>query len=63
MRKKILIAMVAIFSIGLVAHASQTLWIHCVGDYYVPVCTVDAEYFDSEADYHGYIKDLMELMC
>ena len=63
MKKKFLVAIVALFSVSFLVNASQTLWIHCIGDRYVPVCTVDADYFDRESDYQAYITDLMETMC
>ena len=62
MKKKFLILAFGIFTISNLANASQTFWLDCI-DHDVPVCTVDEDYFDNEADYKSYIRELMEIYC
>ena len=62
MKKKFLILAFGLFTISNLANASQTVWLDCI-DHDVPVCTVDEDYFDNEADYKSYIRELMEIYC
>lgn len=67
MKNKLFIAIFALFSISLVAEASQIIYLACPGGpdgtYEVPVCTVDQDYFQDREEYENYIIELLDVYC
>lgn len=62
MKKKIVLFVIATFSLGFIGYANQTVWLDCIG-HDVPVNTVDRDYFENDDDYYSFIIDLMEIYC
>ena len=66
MKKKVLISIIAFFSIVFLAKADNvTMWLECEGTGEgVGVNTVDVEYFDDNQDeYEEYLEELTEALC
>lgn len=65
MKKKVLISIIAFFSIAFLAKADNvSMWLECEGTGEgVGVTTVGEEYFESSQVYAQYLDEITEIYC